>query len=67
MNALAFIDTCKKSTRPEHSGSLDRFLDFFALAGHPLPDDFDPTGKPFTDKKLVANAGGARGFTRGLQ
>jgi hypothetical protein len=62
MDAQAFIDKWKKSTRSERSAAHEHFLDLCTLVGHPLPGESDPTGQIFTTEKLVKKASGGRGF-----
>ena len=62
MDAAAFALKWQKSQRSERSAAREFFLDLCAVVGHPLPGDFDPSGKDFTLERVLTKADGKKGF-----
>lgn len=62
MDALAFVEKWRKSTRGERSAAHEHFFDLCELVQHPKPGELDPTGQTFTAERKVKKFGGKEGF-----
>jgi hypothetical protein len=62
MDALAFVEKWRKSTRTERSASQEHFLDLCELFKHPRPGDVDAKGTTFTAEMKVRKGSGKLGY-----
>ena len=62
MDAAAFVEKWRHSTRTERSAAAEHFLDLCELLQHPKPGVADAKGTSFTLEKRVAKFDGGRGF-----
>ncbi len=62
MDAAAFVEKWRHSTRSEKSAASEHFLDLCELVQHPKPGDVDAQGLSFTMEKRVKKFGGGMGF-----
>src|SRR5262245_43605796 len=60
MDAAAFADTWRKSSRTERSAAQEHFLDLCEGFHPPKPGDVDPKGLTFTTERKVKLAGDDR-------
>ena len=62
MDALAFVEKWRKSTRTERSASQEHFLDLLELFQHPKPGAVDAKGTTFTAEMKVRKGSGTLGY-----